>query len=125
MNSRADMKQVNWRRPVTKLIRADQEVIRKAVEQADGFDLMPEWDDSFYMDDCWDETSTDFDDPDQRILDALAAQLVRQVDAIVTAEFMSNLLGSFVTVMGKQTRCIGPDRTMNTLRCITEWGGLE
>ena len=100
----------------------DQEVIRKAVEQADG----------------WKHDNGRVTVPDigrfwihehpQVITDALAAQLERQVSEthdlyIGPSTIEIHRQGEPVAWLYMLTYC--GDRTMNKLRCITEWGGLE
>ena len=104
----------------------DQDIIRKAVELADGFGLMPGWDEAFYVEQPWDELSSSFKDPDQWMLDALAAQLVRQVDALPVPRFLVDSVGATLYgEKGQGTFIRGPDRTMNTLRAIVESKVLE
>jgi len=86
--------------------------IRQAVELADGFDPSPLQN-------------------QQPFLDALAAQLTRQVDAISYYECVSHPIYTRITQLddvglpkhewyGK-----GPDRTMNTIRAIIDSGVLK
>ena len=108
------------------------DVIRKAVELADGWKMVS---------DCahppWvsipNGPAFSLHNPSQILLDALAAQLVRQVDA---------LNGNWVTSSDEVVQVIGPiegpggpsgvwhesegvDRTLNTLRAIVESKVLE
>jgi hypothetical protein len=92
-----------WRCLVTDLI-------RKAVSLADG----------------WRETVLPF--IDQRKLDALAAQLVRQVDA--TDDYYVIVKHDFAAVRGrgpcvKHVEDDDADRTLNTINAIVESGVLE
>lgn len=90
----------------------DQEIIRKAVELLDGDHYFP--------------TDTQWG------LDALAAQLVRQVDALDRYAFGSDEAGwaSVWDEMPSNFERIAivdedVDRTMNTLKCIVDSGVLE
>ena len=115
-------------------------LIRKAVELADGWcwstysdsDLceLEQADGAYWYDDA-DSPIT----PDQMprlLLDALAAQLVRQVDASL-AEIDVDVargecfvyLGDFYSGLNNIAKAFGPDRTMNTLRAIVDTGVLE
>ena len=100
----------------------DEEIIRKAVELAEGFSNGR----GFVI-----YRSRPMGCPvdNQEMLDALAAQLVRQVDAHESAwiDISSNgccriFCGDGDKEMATQ---LGPDRTMNTLRVIVESGVLE
>ena len=85
--------------------------IRKAVELADGWD--------YYAD----------DDHDQGWLDMLAAQLVRQVDALDGFNFVSGQdCYSYVWRAcddKAEMASYGPDRTMNTIKAIVASGVLD
>ncbi len=103
----------------------DRDYIRKAVELADGWEVgtkgvtLPNG------------RSRLFDDPllgamslEQYWLDALAAQLVRQVDAagwcfVITQEISEILAGE------KTHFHEGPDRTLNTIKAIVDSGVLD
>ena len=110
------------------------DLIRKAVELADGF----EWDDNtltgnFFIGfplsaaerrhqlrQHWREAD------DTVALDALAAQLVRQVDALEWDTIIwRNGTGIYDRLLEAQTHINGPDRTMNTIKAIVESGVLE
>ena len=104
----------------------NNELIRKAVELADGFGFMPGDPGCFYVQEPWDELSAVIEEPDQWLLDALAAQLVRQVDA----------LGGHpsIAVYQRHTQVFtdsgffkrkGPDRTLNTIKAIVDSGVLD
>ena len=102
--------------------------IRKAVELADGFNMDEQaivvhgWQDFCFI-----------DDPDRHVLDCLAAQLVRQVDALdrgafhcepnrgIVCEVATHFPFAHKTVEVAE----GPDRTMNTLRAIVDSGVLD
>ncbi len=95
--------------------------IKRAVELADG----AEWFTDYAGTDWVCIQSHEFLPDDQAGLDALAAQLVRQVDA----------LGLEFTATNKQSRVWpeearvpvyvnGPDRTMNTIKAIVDSGVL-
>ena len=104
----------------------DEEYIRKAVELADGWsgDSIP----ALNLKLRWDH-------PQQALyLDALAAQLVRQVDAlgdIVSVDIRGQSGGPEVIVWdfrpGRSRIGVnhkGPDRTMNTIKAIVDSGVL-
>ena len=117
------------------------DLIRKAVELADGWDYETDdieepvllivtmaggghFDVQFVLEGDW---STDLNGMDQLLLDALAAQLVRQVDALedywVCVEDDRATIqcdGIFVDVQHK-----GPDRTLNTIKAIVDSKVLE
>lgn len=119
---------------------SDEEYIRKAVELADGFKqrsegFIREFDDSganfinFYLE--WPE----LEDELRFGLDALAAQLVRQVDAL-GPNYAMQLARDVVCVdiyepegprlLAHAQSCIdGPNRTMNTIRAIVDSKVLE
>lgn len=107
--------------------------IRKAVELADGFDHSGRT--------CWRIQVSDHypiaapkKSPPSWFLDALAAQLVRQVDALPDClewdEFlsMSDMAGFYRWDHdGPESTyppVVGPDRTMNTIRAIVDSGVL-
>ena len=101
--------------------------IRKAIELA-GFDTHDERElrvltnhGIFYVD--YDE---------QFFLDALAAQLVRQVDALgvdiyeLSSEPLCSRLVRHEGIDGELVaEVLGPDRTMNTIKAIVDSGGLK
>jgi len=104
----------------------DQEYIRKAVELADGFNMdeqaivIHEWSDFCFI-----------DDPSQHVLDALAAQLVRQVDARAKGVEVE-VFDGFARIDSAPPRqyeriaiAEGPDRTMNTIKVIVDSKVLE
>ena len=100
--------------------------IKKAVELADGWSaniIEP----GMYIGSLESKSGGLFHPDDQEALDALAAQLVRQVD---------NSDGAFVETdptrttvrhgrLTGRTRAQGPDRTMNSIRAIVDSGVLE
>ena len=108
--------------------------IRKAVELADGWwwadygdaDIQLEMADGAWWH-CDDEAVTPDDFP--RILsDALAAQLVRQVDALdpwVQVNIHCRTTEVFPTESRISTTIRSEDRTMNTIRAIVDSGVLE
>ena len=112
------------------------DTIRKAVELAEGWTIRnTEYGDLFGIGDSvagiWGHFN---DDPFKPPLDALAAQLVRQVDALdggETIAFCSNndiaCVYSWNVSIGLDDTfdCEGPDRTMNTITAIVESGVLE
>lgn len=114
----------------------DQDYIRKAVEIADGWKWIGSYDDG--IDYAVRAAEYEFDklDTDQQIIrDALAAQLVRQIDTGQNSRIVSTSGG--VSVMtdyfeeGRRIgyRCVaeetGPDRTMNAIKAIIDSEVLE
>jgi len=98
---------------------SDEEYIRKAVELADGWVLG--------RNDVLHSPCGYFADlTDQPVLDALAAQLVRQVDATDASWVVTTSKDAHVmTDDGIQAaQAIGPDRTMNTIKAIVDSGVL-
>ena len=110
--------------------------IRKAVELADGWALERDSDDEpFYLyqagkaDWYFDEGPMWLDSLPQIFLDALAAQLVRQVDALPIQLFESGGVGQALVwksnhLMDK-IEVRGDDRTLNTIKAIVDSGVLE
>lgn len=109
----------------------DKDIIRKAVELADGWCW--NWDGAFNADIS---NQMIFGrgavDPQQWALDALAAQLVRQVDALhdgwlfESYEDRATVIRFDLCGMPRQKwHESGTDRTMNTLRAIVESGVLD
>ena len=106
----------------------DEEYIRKAVELADGW----EWCDGGFEDDNIIESLSGYRGSiiaTPELKDALAAQLVRQVDALETHRVESHA----ASVMVYETHYPvnhaiavrhGPDRTMNTIKAIVDSGVL-
>ena len=102
--------------------RTDEQIVNRAVELADGWCLHPRYNDCAVLNTHRGEVYLE----DQYILDALAAQLVRQVDKEFEASW--SITGKYVHLFGPKGQIItieGPDRTMNTLRAIVESGVLE
>ena len=115
----------------------DQDYIRAAVKLAEGFVLAPDGQSvhlpqigSFVMDnaDC------PLEGWPQSIKDALAAQLVRQVDAAANKYFVQSR-DTWTIVLRWQdydkaaghnvvSHSEGPDRTMNTIKAIVDSGVL-
>ena len=102
------------------------DIIRQAVELADRWEHA---DGNVYLANGTfidESTDADFDNMDQILLDALAAQLVRQVDGIdgieVIAQFKEVTLWAYDSVIGEGK---GPDRTLNTITAIVESGVLR
>ncbi len=106
------------------------DIIRKAVELAD----------NFQCDDCnhgffhefglapEDFISTFWDEPEQYLLDALAAQLVRQVDALVFYRLIIEPTGVDIESEATGDRIAEArhgDRTMNTIKAIVDSEVLE
>jgi len=110
-------------------MRTDQDYIRKGVELADGFEIADAWIWKIYG------TPQHFrpaNQPPQYLLDALAAQLVRQVDAL--AEVSVEVFQGWSAVRDAEPPTIsrfdlaaayGPDRTMNTIKAIVDSKVLE
>lgn len=105
----------------------DQEVISRAVELADG------WKESGFFG-CVETPEGYLAVPESSQLscDALAAQLVRQVDALEREHDLDiargeTWLGDYPARHGPRglAKIQGPDRTMNTLRAVVESGVLE
>jgi len=105
----------------------DQDYIRKAVELADGFDNQTdEAGDYIEMDDA-PYTTVYLDIPrqdDQWFFDALAAQLVKQVDAMILYRLRIEPTGAFMDHEGTGERMsdstFGGDRTMNTIKAVVD-----
>ena len=110
---------------------ADTDVIRKAVELADGIGvsdsgcvwIIPaarEYDDISYV-----ANYLSHDLP-QWLFDVIAAQLVRQVDAlecsVETTADESFVFDPYGAQLGAED---GPDRTMNTIKAIVDSGVLR
>ena len=96
--------------------------IRKAVELADGFEVVA---DNLAISGLR-LLPCDPDNPHQVFLDALAAQLVRQVDAL--DEPMAVIIErNYTTLMdGGNTQVVGNEgRTMNTIKAIVDSKVLE
>ncbi len=103
--------------------------IRKAVELADGFDIVTEKDGTLRIDTpLFAGYPCPVPHPPQMVLDALAAQLVRQVDAL---DFPVMVIAS-----RDATSIVEPDetfyspsqnegRTMNTIKAIVDSGVLK
>ncbi len=103
--------------------------IRKAVELADGWELSH---DNFYV--ANDVCGASIERINQPALDALAAQLVRQVDALPVGKFPDDapttvyILNGNTDVWHKRKMIAqheGSDRTMNTINAIVDSGVLE
>lgn len=110
----------------------DNDYIKVAVELADGWRATAGGCQSPSGRYCW------IEDPDQETVDALAAQLVRQVDALpIDADgnepAMVELDHGEVRVYNfdipppaaNVTAVCGPDRTLNTIKAIVDSGVLE
>ena len=101
--------------------------IRKGVELADGWDIDEFW---IYSSDYDYKHNTDFPLSDI-FKDALAAQLVRQVDALDSKFIFVNGLGDVSIHSNKfdidpnPFYAKGDDRTMNTIKAIVDSGVLK
>lgn len=118
----------------------DKQIIQAAVELADGWSLVHIYDGEDWGQEFGDNSGVPtqqvlIQDPHkfQSSLDALAAQLVRQVDALDRGAFHCEPTRGIVCEVTKhypfshKTTEVaeGPDRTMNTLRAIVESGVLS
>ena len=103
----------------------DQDYIRKAVELADGWEFIG------VSVICSPSMTYVGGTAMPECLDALAAQLVRQVDAKmgVSIRIVSGAAEIRVVMMmacsSRTTETFGPDRTMNTIKAIVDSGVLE
>lgn len=99
----------------------DKQIIQSAVELADGF----EWDieRDVLVSTQYGQLNMVHDEP--MMLDHLAAQLVRQVDAL--GKKRNGMCDVLIWQMKHEGECMDwpPDRTMNTLRAIVESGVLK
>lgn len=113
----------------------NEATLRKAVELADGWDYHPNGQHTAYMSGP-DGIDVEVDEVfPQTTLDALAAQLTRQVDALDSDEIFvdSNKFETTVFLTsgicdcddGKYVSIEGPDRTANTIEAIVNSGVLE
>ena len=101
-------------------------IIRKAVELADGWHMRG--DNWFYYE--RQNGAFPIENLPKQAIDALAAQLVRQVDALPVGETEVWVRRSISWIEHEDSdtpikRCDGLDRTMNTLRAIIESKVLE
>ena len=98
----------------------DKEYIRKATEMADGFTLSPS---GLYR------TPRGHPVEAQVLADALAAQLVRQMDELILYRVQSEPTGTFIHHEGTGERildsCLAGNRTMNTIKAIIDSKVLE
>jgi len=113
----------------------DQDYIRKAVELADGWS----WQGEIYLgrtDDPLIMVNTSagvmLESDERMALDALAAQLVRQVDTKmgVSIQIVSGSAHIKVVIFSRNpdretAQAFGPDRTMNTIKAIVDSGVLS
>ena len=104
---------------------SDQDYIRKAVELADGWEPFNSVAVKCRGDVMWTNLN-DEDETAQVTLDALAAQLVRQVVGVdgieVIVQHGEAALWAFDSMLGSSK---GPDRTMNTIKAIVDSGVLD
>jgi len=100
----------------------DADYIKKAVGLADGFEILNDKIVGELL-----ETTEGFFSLDGQIpKDILAAQLVRQVDALDGNHYIYPFDGvSDMVSPDGNTKAHGPDRTMNTIRAIVDSGVLE
>ena len=105
----------------------DEEIIRRGVELADGWRLLSRG----QIETPVFNAIAILINMDQLFLDALAAQLTRQVDALDNGFFIDITKHGADLYFGDALSeelvagIAGPDRTMNTLRAIVESGVLE
>lgn len=108
--------------------RSDSDVIREAVELADGWSCQPDMHgDGVFIESVSGYKSTSY--ARDEITDALAAQLVRQIEktdfVVHQYERHTEVLHHRGTMDYRLVReCHGDDRTMNTIRAIVESGVL-
>ena len=110
---------------------SDQDYIRKAVELADGWGDLELGFLSVRLSGPPETTPKRY----RRLLDALAAQLVRQVDALEGTQVAITRSGCVCAGIAEQigrrierkhyAEITGPDRTMNTIKAIVDSGVLE
>jgi len=109
----------------------DRDYIRKAVELADGFDC---YDDGLGLVITYAAWQANINNSayNKAILDALAAQLVRQVDETDygitfdgTDQPETIVWGSHLFTPIVKSCSFGPDRTMNTIKAIVDSKVLE
>lgn len=105
----------------------DNEYIKAAVELADGWRLTGRSSTFFY---CPTRDGRPLAEIHQIHLDALAAQLVRQIDSKgIDAGIVFSSFGNVMVFDRKSKRAEtfsdNPDRTMNTLKCIVDSGVLK
>lgn len=103
----------------------NQNYIRKAVELADGWIAY----DNSFLGGCYFAPHS-YDRVPQPVLDALAAQLVRQVDALPFEQegktyFEVNNIRAHLCTDITETEAEGSDRTMNTIKSIVDSKVLE
>ena len=97
-------------------------LIKRAVELADDFSW-PTRTMRAYGETPWEEP---LETPCQRFLDALAAQLVRQVDALgPDYSVRTHPTETYVYEESGYKKCVGDDRTENTITAIVESKVLE
>ncbi len=115
-------------------MKTEQDYIREAVELAVGFSCYLAHDQLAYQygDSQYEFISTELSSPDQYMLDALAAQLVRQVDALDDYWFDNDKYGSCVVDslglsvgFSESPTDVPYDRTMNAIRAIVDSGVLK
>ncbi len=102
----------------------DQDYIRKAVELANGFggDSFSMWIDALGTNIG---SVSDYSEPEQWALDALAAQLIRQVDATHHYAVITDIENTQIEDWKSGTGIMiiksnGYDRTMNTIKAIVD-----
>ena len=107
-------------------MKTEQDYIRKAVQLADGWHVTTGTEQFMIIGGGFSHQP-----PTQSMLDALAAQLVRQVDAL--ADYWVQSTWERVYVMqidetgdlGVMKRCRNSDRTMSTIKAIVDSGVLK
>lgn len=106
----------------------NDEYIRKAVELAEGWHFkFTEYGEAFGSGDSmagiW--SLLEVAHPYQPVLDALAAQLVRQVDSVGGLVWFRDRREVFVFKHDEQARNVDDDRTMSTIKAIVDSGVLQ
>ena len=97
----------------------DEEYIKKGVELAEGWhDKNDAHSSRIFVESC--EGYRGVLPGSKELLDALAAQLVRQVDSHPDAEIETYFMQTIVRVKSAPTIVEGPDRTMNTIKAIVD-----
>ncbi len=102
----------------------DNDYIRKAVELADGFMLNGNLIGGSFMFDVGGSIEIPTIEDNQWLLDALAAQLVRQMDELILYSVHIKPIGAFIDHEGtgeRITDCyLTGGRTMNTIKAIVD-----
>ena len=98
----------------------DEDYIKQAIELADGWSIS---EGRFFVPPFFNLSTEQLQQSD---LDALAAQLVRQVDALGYVEILIFACGTEVRLSGQEhVARIASGRTMNTIKAIVDSGVLK